>query len=63
MTAAATLAIYLLQLERNQHRIPYHTSALTGLAWVHELLNGHPKRIVVELSVQKHMFKALLNEL
>jgi hypothetical protein len=24
---------------------PYHTSALTGAAWVKELINGHPDRI------------------
>src|ERR1700733_4752827 len=39
MAAAATLAIVLLHLEQNQPQIPYHTSALTGRAWVRELLN------------------------
>ena len=29
---------------------PYHTSALTGEAWVQELLAGHPEHICSELS-------------
>ena len=33
------------------NKIPYHTSALSGEAWVLELLNGHPKRIRCELGV------------
>ncbi|KAI0759073.1 hypothetical protein C8Q74DRAFT_1221647 [Fomes fomentarius] len=34
-------------------RIPYHTSALSGHAWVLELLNGHPDHIKNELGMQK----------
>lgn len=44
-------------------KIPYHTSALSGEAWVLELLNGHPKRIRCELAVHKHVFNALITEL
>lgn len=44
-------------------KTPYHTSALSGEAWVRELLNGHPKRIRCELGVHKHVFQALINEL
>ena len=43
--------------------IPYHTSILTGEAWVLELLTGHPKQIYCELGVHVHVFKALINEL
>ena len=39
---------------------PYHTSALSGSAWVLELLTGHPKHIQSELGVQKHIFNILL---
>ena len=39
----------------------YHTSALTGQAWVLELLNGHPERICCELGVCHEVFYALLN--
>lgn len=44
-------------------KTPYHTSALSGEAWVLELLNGHPKRIRCELAVHKHVFYALITEL
>jgi hypothetical protein len=43
--------------------IPYHTSVLTGEAWVLELMRGHPKRIHCELGVHLHVFQALLSEL
>ena len=42
---------------------PYHTSILSGYAWVQELLNGHPERIRTELGVHKEVFYALLEEL
>lgn len=61
--ASATLAIVKHQLELRRPPIPYHTSALSGRAWVRELLNGHPDRILNELSVWKHVFRALLDEL
>ena len=45
---------------RYYNKQPYHTSALTGNAWVQELLAGHPERIRSELGVHKHVFKVLL---
>jgi hypothetical protein len=39
---------------------PYHTSILTGEAWVQELLHGHPKRIHTELGVHLHVFQQLV---
>jgi hypothetical protein len=42
---------------------PYHTSLLSGYAWVQELLNGHPERIRTELGVHKEVFHALIEEL
>jgi hypothetical protein len=42
---------------------PYHTSILSGYAWVQELLNGHPECIHTELGVHKDVFHALINEL
>ena len=41
----------------------YHTSALTGEAWVMELLSGHPEHIQTELGVHLHVFVALIAEL
>jgi hypothetical protein len=44
-------------------KTPYHTSALSGVAWVCELLEGHPERIRNELGVHKHVFHQLIREL
>src|SRR5271155_96584 len=41
----------------------YHTSALTGEAWVLELLCGHPNQIRTELGVSLDIFNALIQEL
>jgi hypothetical protein len=41
----------------------YHTSVLSGHAWVLELLNGHPDRIRCELGVSHHVFDLLLSDL
>ena len=32
-------------------KTPYHTSALTGCAWVQELITGHPNRIKSKLGM------------
>jgi len=42
---------------------PYHTSTLSGYAWVQELLHGHPECIRTELGVHKEAFHALIREL
>lgn len=60
MKAAQAVVEYATPL---YDKIPYHTSALSGEAWVLELLNGHPKRIRCELGVNKHVFQALIDEL
>ena len=41
----------------------YHTSILSGEAWVQELLHGHPEQIQTELGVHVHVFLALISEL
>lgn len=41
-------------------RQPYHTSILSGQAWVQELLHGHPRRIHTELGVHEHVFRQLI---
>ncbi|EGO04812.1 hypothetical protein SERLA73DRAFT_27888, partial [Serpula lacrymans var. lacrymans S7.3] len=43
--------------------IPYHTSLLTGEAWVCELINGHPDQIRHNLGVSLEVFKLLLASL
>ena len=57
LTAVASL------LESVYIRNPYHTSALTGEAWVIELLSGHPERMRTALGVNLHVFSALILEL
>ncbi|KAF7318617.1 DDE Tnp4 domain-containing protein [Mycena chlorophos] len=42
---------------------PYHTSKLSGHAWVQELVRGNPERIYNELGVHLHVFIALQIEL
>ena len=42
---------------------PYHTSALSGHAWVRELLYGHPDQIYHELGMRLHVFIAFVAEL
>jgi hypothetical protein len=58
VVAAATLL-----LTQETERIPYHDSALSGIAWVQELLNGHPERIKTELGMHKHVFLSLVTAL
>src|ERR1700733_3828137 len=53
----------ILQDESARMREPYHTSALTGEAWVMELLAGHPNRIRCELGVSREVFVELVHEL
>jgi len=43
-----------------QEKIPYHTSALTGQAWVLELMTGHPDRIRHNLGMNLEVFEELL---
>lgn len=54
-TVVATASDILLSEPATNTPLPYHTSALSGIAWVHELLNGHPDRIKNELGVRKHV--------
>ena len=42
---------------------PYHTSKLSGHAWVLELMHGHPDRIRNELGMRLHVFLAFVADL
>jgi len=44
-------------------RQPYHTSALSGEAWVNKLIYGHPDRIRNCLGMRGHVFLSLIGEL
>jgi hypothetical protein len=51
-------AAAILYQEPNYWKQPYHNSALSGQAWVEELMNGHPDRIFHELGMHLHVFLA-----
>src|SRR6267154_759820 len=60
-TAAISAALTVIDYSQTYYdKTPYHDSALSGAAWVCELLNGHPKHIRKELRVHKHVFRALI---
>jgi hypothetical protein len=42
---------------------PMNTSVLTGMAWLRELLTGHPVRFYDALGMPKHVFRKLVHEL
>lgn len=42
---------------------PYHTSILSGHAWIEEMLNGHPEYMKKELGVPAHVFEEFVLEL
>ncbi|KIY47650.1 hypothetical protein FISHEDRAFT_8737, partial [Fistulina hepatica ATCC 64428] len=41
----------------------YHNSALSGYAWVQELIHGHPDRICTELGMSMPVFLNFVIEL
>lgn len=50
-------ATFCMSLELpNYWRQPYHTSALSGQAWVEQLMQGHPDQIFHELGMCLHVF-------
>jgi len=62
-SASAVAASVLLHATPLYTKVPYHTSALSGAAWVQELLDGHPERIRCELGMHKHVFRSLIANL
>jgi hypothetical protein len=46
----------VLYQQSNYWQQAYHTSALSGEAWVNELIHGHPDRIFNELGMRLHVF-------
>lgn len=54
----------VLQIIRTYYiKEAYHTSILSGKAWVQESLDGHPERIWNELGVHKNVFHDLIKDL
>lgn len=60
--AVTQVLIYYQQMFlSSRERVPYHTSALSGEAWVLELITGHPDRIQHNLGVSLNVFDSLLH--
>ena len=57
------LTIDLLLSSIPQNPQPYHTSTLSGKAWLIKLILGHPDHIHCELGMDVHTFKAITLEL
>jgi hypothetical protein len=49
MIAQLIITVAIAYMTPYLDKEPYHTSMLSGFAWVQELLNGHPERIKNEL--------------
>ena len=58
-----TVEAAIIYSTSHYNHIPYHTSALTGAAWVTELMNGHPERIHCELGIHLHVFQLIIEYL
>lgn len=63
MIAQLVMGLIIAYMTPFLEKQPYHTSLLTGHAWVQELTHGHPDRIKTELGMRKHVFHALVHEL
>lgn len=62
--ATAAAAIYCLEEpEVELDGTPENTSGLSGVDWMHELLDGQPGRIKESLGMDKHVFYKLLSVL
>ncbi|KAJ7112143.1 hypothetical protein C8R44DRAFT_577980, partial [Mycena epipterygia] len=49
-----------LQVYPQYYKTELHTSALSGRAWLKELLTGNPDRIYIALGMCRHVFLALV---
>jgi hypothetical protein len=63
MVAQLIVGIVIAYMTPFLDKEPYHTSILSGHAWVLELVNGHPNWIKNELGMRKNVFRALVQEL
>ena len=59
----AAAAMVAMHVSSSLTKTPQHTSILSGLRWVGELLGGHPIRFHNMLGMSKHVFRGLASEL
>lgn len=57
------LGLGIVALAPGLFKEPWHTSALSGHAWVRELIQGHPLRMLYTLGVSQEVFSSLVMEL
>ena len=58
-TSRDVTALYSTQF----NRVPVHTSRLSGLQWLDELVSGHPQRFHNEMGLHKDVFMKLIRVL
>jgi hypothetical protein len=70
IVAAVGGLVIMILLSAAHYQVPiqrprrvYHTSSLTGVGWVQELMLGHPDHIKTELGMRLHVFKRLVSDL
>ena len=63
LTSSLSLFRQPRQKRTRKRPVPYHTSILSGAAWVAELLTGHPERIRCELGMHREVFIELVDAL
>jgi hypothetical protein len=63
LMAATAAAVITSHLAPSLFPTPMNTSVLTGMAWLRELLTGHPVRFYDALAMPKHVFRKLVHEL
>ena len=61
--AATSAAVIASHLAPSLFPTPMNTSVLTGMAWLRELLTGHPVNFYDALAMPKHVFCKLVHEL
>jgi hypothetical protein len=61
--AATVAAVITSHLAPSLFPTPMNTSVLTGMAWLRELLTGHPVCFYDALAMPKHVFRKLVHEL
>jgi hypothetical protein len=65
LMAATAPAVITSHLAPSLFPTPMNTSVLTGMAWLRELLTGHPVHFydALRLAMPKHIFRKLVHEL
>ena len=63
LIAATAAAAITSHITPSLFPTPMNTSVLTGMAWLRELLTGHPVHFYDALGMPKHVFHKLVHEL